>query len=85
MVYTGYSFDILFKQYKQHKTLVEKFKSTYEYYWTYFFENIDLLVDGRFDQKLKTLELKFRGSSNQKIYDVKQSVMLDKPILSDLN
>jgi hypothetical protein len=29
--------------------------------------------------------LKFRGSSNQKIYDVKQSIMLDKPILSDLN
>jgi anaerobic ribonucleoside-triphosphate reductase activating protein len=68
-----------------YKNLVSKFKPTYEYYWTYFFENIDLLVDGRFDQKLKTMDLKFRGSSNQKIYDMKQSIMLDKPILSDLN
>ena len=85
MVYTGYQFEVLFKQYKTYKNLVSKFKPTYEYYWTYFFDNIDLLVDGRFDQKLKTMDLKFRGSSNQKIYDVKQSIMLDKPILSDLN
>ena len=85
MVYTGYTFEVLFKQYKTYKALTEKFKPDYEASWVNFFESIDLLVDGKFDQKLKTMDLKFRGSSNQKIYDVKQSIMLDKPILSDLN
>ena len=86
MVYTGFTFDMLFKQYKSYKSLISNVGSEdYLKAWVNLFENIDLLVDGKFDIKLKTLDLKFRGSSNQKIYDVKQSIMLDKPVLSDLN
>lgn len=33
-------------------------------------DNIDYLVDGRFDINLKTVEAKFRGSKNQKMYKV---------------
>ena len=85
MVYTGYTFDMLFKEYHKNKAFSSKFVNSSESNWVYFFENIDLLVDGKFDENLKTLDLRFRGSSNQKIYDVKQSILLDKPILSDLN
>ena len=48
-------------------------------------ENIDILVDGKFVEELKNLSLKFRGSSNQRIIMVQESLKEDKVILSDLN
>lgn len=35
---------------------------------------VDVLVDGRYIDKLKDLTLKFRGSSNQRIIDIKQTL-----------
>jgi anaerobic ribonucleoside-triphosphate reductase activating protein len=35
---------------------------------------INVLVDGRFEEDLKDLRLKWRGSSNQRVIDVKKSV-----------
>ncbi len=35
---------------------------------------LDVLVDGRFKEELKDIRLKFRGSSNQRVIDVKRSI-----------
>ena len=42
-----------------------------------------VLVDGRFVEELKDLNLRFRGSSNQRIISVKESLKKDKIVLWD--
>ncbi len=44
---------------------------------------LDVLVDGKFVEELKDLNLRFRGSSNQRIIDVKKSLEKDEVILWD--
>ena len=44
-------------------------------------ENLDVLVDGPFIQKLQDSDLLFRGSSNQRLIDVPQSLAQNRVVL----
>jgi anaerobic ribonucleoside-triphosphate reductase activating protein len=68
--------------------LARKFKEVYPnktvWLWTGYlieevFEDlvdsgIDVVVDGRFVEELKDLRLKYRGSSNQRVVDLKETI-----------
>ena len=41
---------------------------------------IDVVVDGKFEEDKKDLSLRFRGSSNQRILDVQESLKEHRPV-----
>lgn len=68
--YTGYTFDRditvnMFNNWDETKELMSY---------------IDVLVDGKFELENKNLNLKFRGSTNQRIIDVQKSLKVHKVI-----
>lgn len=62
--YTGFDFekDVAGRMYKESPISHELLKY------------IDVIVDGKFDESKKDLKLRFRGSSNQKIINVQESL-----------
>lgn len=67
-VYTGFTFEELM-------TLSEKNDN-----YRKALEEIDVLVDGRFVLELRSFDAQFRGSSNQRILDVKKSLEKGKAV-----
>lgn len=43
--------------------------------------NVDVLVDGRYIDSQRDISLKWRGSSNQRVIDIKQSLQQNKIVL----
>lgn len=44
-------------------------------------QSVDILVDGRYIDSQRDISLKWRGSSNQRCIDIKESLKQDKVIL----
>ena len=70
MAYTGYIFENLLTNGKNSNECVVD-----------LLNNIDILVDGPFKIKEKNILLKFKGSKNQRIIDVKKSLKEGKTVV----
>ena len=64
-LWTGYTYEEILKDEFKRKVL----------------EFVDVLIDGRFDESKKNLMLKYRGSSNQRVIDVKKTIEANEIIL----
>ena len=80
---------------KLAKRFKEKFPNKTIWSWTGFLFDrdlkdkevmnyIDVLVDGQYKDELHDFRLKYRGSSNQRVIDVKESLKQNKTVLLDL-
>ncbi len=67
--YTGFTYEEVIKLSKKNPKYLE------------FLKNIDVLVDGKFINKLKDLNLLFRGSSNQRLIDVAKTLKSKKVVV----
>lgn len=67
--YTGYTFEQLISLSKKKPEIMD------------FLREIDVLVDGKFELANKSYTVKFRGSSNQRIIDVKESLKKNTIVL----
>jgi anaerobic ribonucleoside-triphosphate reductase activating protein len=68
-VYTGYTYEEVTANYDMSMVLLY----------------IDVLVDGKFDIELHDSNLKFRGSSNQRIIDVQQTLESETIVLHEIS
>lgn len=66
--YTGYTFEELLKRAEYISGIRE------------FLNNIDVLVDGKFILSMKSYDVVFRGSKNQRLIDVKASLENNKVV-----
>lgn len=70
VTYTGYTFEELLRgAYSERPEWLDLLKVT------------DILIDGEFVEELKSYELKYRGSSNQRYLDCRESLRKGKAVL----
>lgn len=72
MTFTGYTFDELLEQANQRRG------------WLDLLSQTDILIDGRYEKALRSLDLRFRGSRNQRAVDVTASLGTGMTVLADL-
>lgn len=73
VTYTGFTFEELMQGANDENGFLE------------LLENTDILVDGKFILSKRSIDLNFKGSSNQRLLDVKKSLAANEAVLSEYN
>lgn len=82
-LYTGFEWNSLMSKICQPTFPDEKFEHDRNIHMKRqkIISNVDVLVDGEYIDEQKDLSLKFRGSKNQRVIDVRQSLVQNKMVL----
>ena len=80
-LYTGYDFDLLNSKYNEYK--YTPFAANADEWLTRWeiISNVDVLIDGEYIDEQRDVTLKWRGSKNQRVIDVKESIAQNKIVL----
>lgn len=71
IIYTGFTFEELANNFKKNDDLLSLLKLS------------DILIDGKYEDSLRDLTLKFRGSSNQRVINLKKTFLEEKIVLEN--
>lgn len=71
VTYTGYTYEYILENSSRHRG------------WGALLDKTDILVDGRYEANKRNLLLKFRGSENQRIIDVKRTKAENRIVIMD--
>lgn len=69
IIYTGFTFEELAINFKKNNDLLSLLKLS------------DILIDGKYEDSLRDLTLRFRGSSNQRVINLKKTFLEEKIVL----
>lgn len=73
-LYSGYTLDKCYSDFIRGTSIESKQRIE-------IIKNIDIMVDGQYDDSLKNLSLRFKGSSNQRVIDIQQTIKNEKIVL----
>lgn len=85
-LYSGYTYEELTGQPSKHPRLANPdtgLSLAYTPYTSQILQQLDVLVDGEFDISKKNLSIAFRGSTNQRLIDLSQTIQTNHIVLSD--
>ena len=71
IIYTGFTFEELAINFKKNNDLLSLLKLS------------DVLIDGKYEDSLRDLTLRFRGSSNQRVINLKKTFLEEKIVLEN--
>lgn len=71
IIYTGFTFEELANNFKKNNDLLLLLKLS------------DILIDGKYEDSLRDLTLRFRGSSNQRVINLKKTFLEEKIVLEN--
>lgn len=75
-LYTGYDVqDLLFKDYEPYE------ENYFDYLRQVIISKCDVIVDGRYIDSLRDVNAKWRGSTNQRVIDIKKSLQKKQVVL----
>lgn len=80
-LYTGYSIEDIVNFNTKPYSVVQQYFDIDNFIRNAILIYVDVLVDGEYIDEQKDLTLKFRGSKNQKVIDVKETLKQEKVVL----
>ena len=80
-LYTGFTWEDIFSRIYDKDHIVTTYPEKYQIYRQHIIKNCDVLVDGKYIDSKRDLTLQYRGSDNQRLIDIQQSLQKGKIVL----